>query len=303
VTAGHEVRALARSTQAAADVAAAGGRPMMGDLADPGSLERLVSGSSWVFHIAGINQLCPLDPEMMWSVNVGGTARILEACRRQGVGRLILTSSAVTIGEPHGVVGNETTRHRGSHLTHYERTKAEAERLALAREDGPEVVAVNPSSVQGPGRATGTGRILLAACRGRLPFAIDATFSLVDIDDCARGHLLAADRGAPGSRYLLSGATLTTREAVQMISTITGRASSTRYLRTGLLPSLGGVAALVFGVLSRQPPLCPEAVRVMRHGHRYDGTRAVRELGLSYTPLEDTFRRVLDWFTQEGLLD
>jgi dihydroflavonol-4-reductase len=199
-------------------------------------------------------------------------------------------------------VGSETTRHRGSYLSHYERTKAESERLALARRHGLEIVAVNPSSVQGPGRATGTGRLLLEACRGRLPFLVDTAFSVVDIDDCAKGHLLAAQHGIPGERYILSGATTNTREAMAMLQRITGRVARPRYLRPGALTALGWVTGTTFGMSQRRPPLCPEAVRVMLHGHRYDGSRATVELGLTYTPLEQTFTRVVDWFFEEGLL-
>jgi dihydroflavonol-4-reductase len=85
--------------------------------------------------------------------------------------------------------------------------------------------------ITGPGRATGTGRLLLEACRGRLPFLVDTAFSVVDIDDCAKGHLLAAQHGIPGERYILSGATTNTREAMAMLQRITGRAVRPRYLR------------------------------------------------------------------------
>jgi dihydroflavonol-4-reductase len=302
VESGHEVRALARSDRAAAHVKGLGARPLIGSLSDGDALTRLATGSDWVFHVAGVNQLCPLDPGLMWEVNVVGTRSIVDVCRRLGVRRLIHTSSAVTIGERTGSVGTERTRHRGHHLSHYERTKAEAERVALGDHGDLEVVAVNPSSVQGPGRATGTGRLLLEACRGRLPVVVDTTFSVVDIDDCARGHVLAAENGSPGERYILSGATTSTREALSILRRITGRDASPRYLRPASLKALGWLTGATYGVLRRQPPLCPEAVTVMLHGHHYDGSRATSDLGLHYTPLEDTLTRVVDWFFQEGLL-
>jgi dihydroflavonol-4-reductase len=130
----------------------------------------------------------------------------------------------------------------------------------------------------------------------------DATFSLVDIDDCARGHVLAAEHGLPGERYLLSGAILTIRETVSMLTAITGRVYRARYLRPGVFPALGWSIGSAYLVAGRQPPICPEAVRVMRHGHRYDGSRATRDLGLVYTTPEETFRRTIDWFVTAGLL-
>jgi dihydroflavonol-4-reductase len=302
VDSGHEVRALARSDRAASYVESLGAAPVIGGLSDGDALTRLATGCEWLFHVAGVNQLCPLDPDHMWRVNVIGTRSVIEACRRLGVRRLIHTSSAVAIGEGPGSVGTERTRHRGHYLSHYERTKVEAERLALGDNGDLEVVAVNPSSVQGPGRATGTGRLLLEASRGRLPVMVDTTFSVVDIDDCARGHVLAADRGLPGERYILSGASTSTRETMALLRRITGRDATPRYLRPASLKALGWLTGAAFGVMRRQPPFCPEAARVMLHGHRYDGSRATSELGLQYTPLEVTLTRVVDWFFEEGLL-
>jgi dihydroflavonol-4-reductase len=160
------------------------------------------------------------------------------------------------------------------------------------------VVAVNPSSVQGPGRDTGTGKILRAAARGRLRYAFDTTFSLVDITDCARGHILAGEAGRPGERYLLSGATLSTREAISVLEKVTGPLPPPRYLPEWLLPLAGAAGS----VLPLSIPVCPESVRVARHGHRLDGSKATRELGLRYTPVEETFRRTVEWFRETGRL-
>lgn len=289
---GHDVSVLVRRDAALPD----GARPVPGDVMDPGSLDRLVAGSEVVFHVAGVNELCPRRPDLMWQVNVSGTRNVLEAARRGGVRRVVHTSSAVTIGEEEGEVGTEETAHSGRYLSLYARTKTEAERLALAFR-GVEVVAVNPSSVQGPGRATGTGKILLAAARGRLRFAVDATFSLVDIEDCSRGHILAAGRGRPGERYILSGATLTTRQALAVLEEVLGPLAPPRFVPGWLLPVAGWAGAL----LPVPVPVCPESVRVARHAHRLDGSRATRELGLQYTPVADTFRRTVEWFRETGL--
>ncbi|MGH8946596.1 MAG: SDR family NAD(P)-dependent oxidoreductase [Acidimicrobiia bacterium] len=299
--AGHEVRALARSETSQAKVAAAGATVVRGDLLDREAVDRLITGCDRVFHLAGINELCPADIDLMWEVNVTGTGMMIEACAGAGVGRLIHTSSAATIGERRGEVGRETTAHRGWYLTEYERSKHRAEQVALGAPPGLEVVVVNPSSVQGPGRATGTGRILLAAVRGRLPAVIDTEISIVDIDDCARGHLLAAERGKAGERYLINGATIGMREALSLVAALTGQTARPWMMPPALLSLLAWLVEMVYMMRGRRPPLCREAARVLRHGHRYDGSKASRELGLGYMPVAETLARTVAWFEEVGL--
>lgn len=299
---GHEVRALARSPIASDNLVALGAVAVAGDVLDVGSLRSLVDGAEIVYHVAGINEMCSPNPERMWRVNVEGTRAVMTACRFEGVRRLVHTSSAVTIGEKRGELATEESSHRGFFLSEYERSKHEAERVLLNEADGLDVVSVNPASVQGPGRSTGTGRILLAAANRRLPLLFDTTISVVDIDDCARGHLLAAERGETGERYLLSGAVVSMRQAMRLLSDAMGVALRPRYVARGVVGAAGGVFDVFGRVTGRNPPFCREAARVMLHGHRYDGSRAERELGLSYTPITETVRRTLDWFDDEGLL-
>lgn len=296
------MKALSRSPQATSKLTSLGAEVVAGDLLDASSLTPLVAGADVVFHVAGVNEICSTHPERMWQVNVEGTRDIMTACRAERVGRLVHTSSAVTIGEKKGTIGREDSEHRGFFLSEYERSKTEAERVALTEADGLDVVSVNPSSVQGPGRASGTGRIFLAAASGKLPVLFNTTFSLVDIDDCARGHLLVAEHGASGERYLVSGSELDMRSAVRLLADITGRRLSPLYLRPEALKALAATTEAIYRLAGRQAPLCREAARVLVHGHRYDGSRITRELGLSYTPVEDTIRRTVAWFQSENLL-
>lgn len=296
------MKALSRSPQATSKLTSLGAEVVAGDLLDASSLTPLVAGADVVFHVAGVNEICSTHPERMWQVNVEGTRDIMTACRAERVGRLVHTSSAVTIGEKKGTIGREDSEHRGFFLSEYERSKTEAERVALTEADGLDVVCVNPSSVQGPGRASGTGRIFLAAASGKLPVLFNTTVSLVDIDDCARGHLLVAEHGASGERYLVSGSELDMRSAVRLLADITGRRLSPLYLRPEALKALAATTEAIYRLAGRQAPLCREAARVLVHGHRYDGSRITRELGLSYTPVEDTIRRTVAWFQSENLL-
>ncbi len=299
---GHEVSALARSEDSARALESLGASPVEGDVLDRAGLGPVFSGLDWVFHVAGVNEMCSPDPDYMDLVNIQGTRNVLEACRSVEVGRLIHTSSAAAIGEPHGTVASESSPHRGSYLSRYERSKHLSERVVREEAEGLDVVVVNPSSVQGPGRATGTGKLLLDVLNGRLPILVDTTISIVDIDDCSAGHVLAAERGVDGQRYILSGASLPVGRALDLFRAATGRTVAPRFAPGWV--AIGGAGLLEAGarLLGRRPPVCREMVRVLRAGHVYDGSRATRDLGLAYTPLETTIQRTVDWFKGEGML-
>jgi dihydroflavonol-4-reductase len=301
---GRRVRALVRNDAAGDALAAAGAEPVRGDVLDPPSLAAAFRGCERAFHVAGVNAMCLRDPRPMIRANVDGTANVVRAASSAGVRRLVVTSSAAAIGEAPGTIGREDSPHRGSYLSRYERSKHLAERtaFALGADLGVDVVCVNPSSVQGPGRTHGSARLLLELVRGRLPAVVETTISLIDIRDCTDGHVLAEARGAPGERYLLSGVTVSTREAVDLLRRVWGRPGRVRWIPTSLARAGGAVAEAAGVVLRRDVPVCREAVRTILHGHRYDGTRAERELGLRYTPLDETLERALTWYAERELV-
>jgi dihydroflavonol-4-reductase len=240
----------------------------------------------------------------MLRTNILGSANVVRAAARARNGRLVYTSSAAAIGERAGTIGREDSPHRGSYLSSYERSKHLAERrvLALAEELGVDLVCVNPSSVQGPGRTHGSAQLLLRLANGRIPAVVDTTFSVIDVDDCTRGHLLAEERGARGQRYLLSGAALTMHEAIERLRRIAGRPERVRFV-PGWVAYAGATAVeAASGLVRRDAPVCRDAVRTLRHGHRYDGSRATRELGLSYRSIDDTLERTLRWYAERGLI-
>jgi dihydroflavonol-4-reductase len=305
VRSGRKVRALARSDGAARSLADAGATPIAGDLFDMEALLSGMRGCATVFHVAGVNAVCPRDPEQMMRANVEGAANIVRSAAAAGVRRVVHTSSAATIGEARGTVGREDSPHRGSFLSRYERSKFLGERRVLELGDdlGIEVVCVNPSSVQGPGRTGGSARLLLELVNRRRPVVVvDTWLSLVDVDDCAAGHLLAESRGIPGSRYLLNAASLSTDEAVAVLVRVSGRTRRILHLPR-LVASLATAAAGPIGAIStRDTPLCRDAARTIVHGHRYDGSLAERELGARYRPVEETIRRTLSWYARHGLV-
>jgi dihydroflavonol-4-reductase len=301
---GDEVHALARSDAAVAAVQKRGARPVRGDALDAEALVRGMDGCEVAFHVAGVNALCVKNPGTMRRVNVDGAVLAVQAAKRAGVPRLVHTSSAATVGEAPGAIGNEDTTHRGWFLSTYEQTKTEGERAALAAaaEIGQDVVSVNPSSVQGPGRASGTGRILLAFLDGRLRVFVQTYVSMVDIGDCIEGHLLAAERGRSGERYLLNGMTLTISEALALAADVAGVERSPRLVPRAVATVAAGAVEGAFRLARRSPPVCREMVRTLLHGHRYDASRAERELGVRYTSPRETVRRTVEWARAEGLL-
>lgn len=302
VARGSRVRALTRTPEGEATLRERGAEPVRGDILDRPSLRTAFEGADVVYHVAGANAFCLPDPSPLYSMNVDGTRAVVDAAADAGVRRIVYTSSAATIGEATGVHADETTPHRGEFLSHYERSKWEAEIVALETADrrGVELICVNPASVQGPGRVRGTAKLLIGYLNGTLKALIDSQMSVVDIDDCAEGHLLAETNGVPGERYILSGATLTVREAVELMGSVAGITDPPRVIPARAATALASVTGTVGRIRRRRAPLCTEMMRTLLHGHAYDGSRATRDLGLRYTAIEDTLRRTYDWYVANG---
>lgn len=302
---GRTVRALVRSRASADRVRELGTEPVLVGLDDEAGLREALWGVPLLFHVAGVNETCPRDVAAMDRVNVDGTRHVVAAAADAGVGRVVVTSSAATIGEAEGTIGAEHTAHTGEYLSPYARSKHRSELAAFAagEELGVEVVAVNPSSVQGPGRSGGSARLILYALRKRRPWLFDTTVSLVDIADCTDGHLAAAERGRAGERYLLSGATTRVSQAVSVASGLAGMTVEPRWLSEGTVRTLGRPASRVARWLRPGAGVCPALIDTLLHGHRFDASKSVNDLGVTYRPLEETLARTVAWFRDEGLVD
>ncbi len=303
VGSGIAVRGLARSDAAAESIVRNGGTPVLGDLSNEEALRSGMSGCDVVYHVAGVNTMCPNDPGAMYRVNVDLVRAVVRAAADAGVRRIVLTSSAAAIGEPAGTVGDERTPHAGRFLSHYARSKYLGERAFFDETERRriEAIAVNPSSVQGPGRADGSALLLRYALSMQRPIVIDTTLSIVDIHDTARAHLAAAIRGRHGARYLVSGATVGIRPAVAMLAQAADRA-----IDPIVLPPWSGMfaypIAVAAGLIGGDGPVCTEMLRTLLHGHRFDASLSINELGMTYTPLSETFRRTVEWLGNEGLI-
>ena len=304
VAGGATVRALARSDDAAVAVRALGAEPVAGSILDQDALVDAMRGCDVAFHVAGVNAACVRDPGPMYAANVSGPERVIRAAAAAGIARVVHTSSAAAVAEAEGTIATEDTEPSGTFHTHYARSKYLGERHAFAagRETGVEVVAVNPSSVQGPGRTTGTAKLLLGVARAPVAALVRTWISIVDVDDSADAHLLAARAGRPGERYLISGSSVTTEEAVAILRELTGKPRRVLWIPRAAVRATTPIASAIARVGAGDPILCPGMIRTLLHGHRYDASRATGELGLAYTPLAETLRRALDWYAARGML-
>jgi len=137
---------------------------------------------------------------------------------------------------------------------------------------------------------------------GADPAFVDTNISVVDVADCVEGHVLAATRGRPGERYVLNGATITSDEALALLQELSGVREDVRMLPPALVRAAAALGEAAYRAGRRTPSMCRARVRTILHGHRYDGSRACRELGLVYTPVAETFRRTIDWAVSAGLV-
>jgi dihydroflavonol-4-reductase len=300
----QSVRALARSDSAETSITESGAVAIRGDLFDNDALRDAMAGVDIVFHVAGVNEMCTSDPDSMDRVNVDGTVSVIRAAAASGVRRVVYTSSAAALGERAGDVGTEKTVHSGEYVSAYARSKHVAEVAAFEEADRLDVdlVAVSPSSVQGPGRATGSAALLIRALNSKRPLLFDTTLSIVDIEDCTTGHINAAEYGTAGERYILSGATLTVADSIALLSIASGRTIKPRWLSEGIVRTVGSAAARVAATALPSLGICPEVIATLLHGHRFDGTRASKDLRFTYTDVSDTIERTVTWLDEQGIV-
>jgi dihydroflavonol-4-reductase len=304
---GASVRVLAR---AGSDRRALAGLPVevvTGDLTDPGSLTAALSGVEVLYHVAADYRLWAPDPAVLYRVNVEGTRALLLAAEAAGVSRVVYTSSVGALGLlPDGRPGTETTAVRLEDMVgDYKRSKFLGEREAdEAAARGLPVVIVNPSAPVGPWdwKPTPTGRMLVDYLRGRMPAYLDTGLNLVHVRDVARGHLLAAARGRPGERYILGHAegNLGLRAIFERLAPYTGVAAPRVRLPYRAVLALASGAELVARLSGTEPLIAKTAVRMAAKRMFFDPSRAVRELGLPQTPVDQALRDAVDWFWAHG---
>jgi dihydroflavonol-4-reductase len=302
---GDPVRVLVRPTSRLLAIQGLPVESIVGDLRDPASLERACRGVLRVFHVAADYRLWARDPREIYEGNVTGTRNLLEAAQRAGCERFIYTSTVATIAVPRpGALPNEDTRAGLEEMIgHYKRSKFLAEQEALkSAADGLPVVIVNPTAPVGPGdwKPTPTGRVILDFVRGRMPAYVDTGLNVVAVEDVAAGHLLAAERGRIGERYILGGRNMTLKEILDVLAAVTGRHAPRLRLPHAVALAAGYADQLVSRVTGREPQIPVDGVRMARHKMFVDGSKAQRELGFVAGSVEAALERAVRWYQENG---
>ena len=309
---GYEVSALVRKGSDARALQDTGIRQVAGDILDRDSLDNAVRGCQAVFHCAAAYTFWSPDPSLVYRTNVTGTENVLDAAGDAGVPRIIYTSTVSTIGLPDGgsagEPGDEDTPVQAHHLVGaYKNSKFEAEKLALAKaEQGLPVVVVNPTAPVGAWdvKPTPTGGMVLDFLRGRVPVYINTGMNLVDVADVAAGHILAMEKGRPGQRYVLGNVNLSLKQVFTLLGELTGLPVPRFKAPLWLVVAAGRLDGLVEGKLMRRRPAIPlEGVRVARRPMYVRCDKAIEELGLPQSPVENALRDSIAWFTGNGYVN
>jgi dihydroflavonol-4-reductase len=305
LAAGIPTRVLIRRRSNTANLDGLPVEMVYGDLRDVASLRTALDGCRVLYHVAAHYSLWTPRPDEVYAVNVTGTVNLMQVARDLGVEKVVYTSSVATIGTPaDGSPGDEALPVAPTAAVgHYKRSKILAEQrlLELCRQGLPAVV-VNPAAPVGPWdvKPTPTGRIILDFLRRSMPAYVDTGLNLIDVRDVAVGHLLAAQRGQIGERYILGCRNMTLRDIFQALAEVSGVPAPRLRLPYGVALAAGYASELT-ARLTGKPPRVPLAgVKMARHPMYFTARKAVHALGLPQSAVEDALRQAVQWFRDYG---
>ena len=303
---GRATRLLLRATSMAPGLR---GEIVRGDLREPATLRAAVAGCDTVYHVAADYRLWSKDPNELYASNLDGTRNLMLAAWEARVERFVYTSTVGCIGIPAALEGSAQKGDESTPVTldemtgHYKRSKFLAERYAIAEaQRGRPVVIVNPTAPVGDHdvKPTPTGKIILDFLRGEMPAFVDTGLNLVDVRDCALGHLLAAEHGAPGERYILGAENLTLQQILQRLSPLCGRPAPTVRIPYPAAYSYGLLSTGWARLTGHNPRAPIEGVRMARKKMWVSHGKAERELGFQPHPVGDALARAVAWFRDNG---
>jgi|SRR5579863_2241072 len=303
---GASLRLLVRPTSNLKNLEGLNAETATGDLRDAASLEKAMSGCDTVFHVAADYRLWVRDPNEMYRSNVDGTRAMLEAARKNGVRKMVYTSSVATVGfTGNGQIADEDSPvSLADMIGHYKRSKFMAEQIAMeAGRHGMHVVTVNPTTPVGEQdvKPTPTGRIVVDFLKRKFPAYVETGLNLVDVRECARGHVFALLRGTTGERYILGGENLTLKEILDKLGSITGLPSPKIKLPYIFAFATGVVDEAITGrLLRREPRATVDTVRMGSKKMFASSAKAERELEWRIIPVEGALRRAVEWFQANG---
>jgi len=275
-----------------------------GDVRDRASVKRAMEGCQLVFHVAALYSFWVRPRRLIYEINVTGTRNVLQAALEQRVEKVVHTSSVAALGlrgdkKP---ADEETPVDPRKIIGDYKKSKYLAEQVALEFAEEMPVVIVNPSFPVGPGdlKPTPTGRVILDFLKRKMPAYMETGMNIVAVEDVALGHLLAAEKGKVGERYILGGENLTMRQLLALLAEITGLL--TPRVRLPYYPILGlsYLNAAFCSLTGTTPRMTPETIRMSRHYMFFDPGKAIRELGFPQTPAREALRRAVEWFKESG---
>lgn len=303
---GASLRLLTRSTSRADALAGLDAEIVTGDLRQPEGLRLALEDCDALVHVAADYRLWVRDPQEMYAVNVDGTRELLRLARETGVQRVVYTSSVATMGfkSDGSIVNEDTPVSLANMIGHYKRSKFLGEQEAIkAARSGQHVMILNPTTPIGPGdiKPTPTGRIVVDFLNRRFPAYVDTGLNLVDVDEVARMHASALDRGTPGERYILGGENLTLKQILDRMSAITGLPSPTIKVPHAVAMAFAFFDETVSGrIRGREPRATVEAVRMGKKVMFASSAKAERDLGFKVLPIYNPLRSAIDWFVEHG---
>ncbi|MGC2446562.1 MAG: hopanoid-associated sugar epimerase [Candidatus Sulfotelmatobacter sp.] len=303
---GANLRLLVRSTSNLKNLQGLNADTVTGDLRDTASIEKAMSGCDNVFHVAADYRLWVRDPSEMYRSNVEGTRAVLEAARKNAVRRVVYTSSVATIGfTSNGRPADEDSPvSLEDMIGHYKRSKFMAEQVAIeAGRSGMDVVTVNPTTPIGEQdvKPTPSGRIVVDFLKKKFPAYVETGLNLVDVRECALGHVAALEKGKSGERYILGGEDLTLKQILDKLGEITGLPSPTVKLPYAIAFAAGVFGEMVTGrMLHGDPRATIDTVRMGKKKMFASSAKAARELGWKIVPVDDALRRAVEWFRANG---
>jgi len=300
----ESVRVLLRPTSQNRAIADLPLEYVTGDLRDPASLDRAMNGVRRVFHVAADYRLWARRPKEIYESNVTGTKNVLEAAKRAGVEQFIYTSTVATVAVDRPQLPNEATESQlGEMVGHYKRSKWLAEKEALnAAKRGLPLIVVMPTTPVGPWdwKPTPTGKIILDFLNGKMPGYVETGLNFVGVEDCATGHLLAAEKGKIGERYLLGAENLALKQVLDELEKITGLPAPRLKIPHGLALGAAYVETAFSRLVGREPQIPVEGVKIARHLMFVDCSRGQRELGFRPGPVAAALERAVRWYEANG---
>ncbi|MGE0821375.1 MAG: hopanoid-associated sugar epimerase [Candidatus Binatia bacterium] len=280
-----------------------------GDVTDLDSVQRATAKCTHVYHVAALYKLWVRRKAEMYETNVTGTENVMQAARESDVEKVIYTSSVATLGIPDdGTPGTEETSVTlADMIGHYKRSKFLAEQVVLRYvQEGLPAVIVNPSTPVGGGdlKPTPTGQVIVDFLNGKMPGYVDTGLNLIDVDDVAAGHLLAAEKGKIGEKYILGNENLTLEEIFHILVEITRLPMPRYHVPYSLALGVAYADATLARLLPRREPHVPPiGVKLSKKKMFFDSTKAIRELGLPQTPVREALQKAVMWFIKNGYVE